>query len=286
MFNSQLKIVAIFTAFFVLISGLFIVDERQQALIIQFGEVIRTVSKPGLHFKVPLIQEAKFFEKRILNVFAAEKEVLAADQKRIIVNAFLKYKITDPLTFYQTVRDENGAKLRLIGALESSMRQVIGERPLVAMLTDKRSEIMSQIAQLVNNQTEKSGIKVVDVRISRADLPKENSAAIYSRMQTDREKEAKEFRAQGNEEALKIKSEAEKESKTLLANAKKQSEIIRGHGDAKAYKILTNTIGQDQDFYSFYRTLQAYTYSLKKDNTTIIMSPNNDFMRYLKTLRD
>lgn len=276
------KFIAIIAVLTLLISGLFVVDQRQQALIIQFGEVVKTIEQPGLHFKIPFIQEARFFEKRILNVFAAEREMLAKDQKRIIINAYAKYKIEDPLKFYQTVRDENGAKIRLIGAVESSMRQVIGEKPLSALLTDERAAIMKRISELVNNQASKSGIKVVDVRISRADLPKENSAAIYSRMQTDREKEAKEFRAQGNEESLKIKSEAERESKEILADARKHAEILRGEGDAKAYKIVATTMGQDQEFFAFYRSLQAYTNSLKKENTTVILTPNSSFMKYLK----
>jgi membrane protease subunit HflC len=282
MFNFANKIIILIIALFVGVNGIFIVDQRQQALVVRFGEVTRSVTEAGLNYKVPFIDEIKYFDKRILNVLAEEREVLAEDQKRVIVNAFAKYQIIDPLKFFQTVRDIPGANIRILGALESSMRQVIGDRPLSALLSDKRAQIMGDIGELVNKTVLNSGMKLVDVRITRADLPNENSAAIYSRMQSEREKEAREFRAQGNEESQKIKSIADKESRSILADAKKQAEILHGQGDAKGYQIIADAVAQDTEFFKFYRTMQAYEKVLKNENTKMIISPENKFFKMLK----
>ncbi|MBN8828829.1 MAG: protease modulator HflC [Sphingobacteriia bacterium] len=279
--NYMMKIFAVVLGLFIIINSLFIVDERKQALIFQFGEVVRTEREAGLHIKVPFIQRVAYSDKMILDVAAAEREVLAKDQKRIIVNAYAKYKIIDPLKYYQSVRNISEARTRLISDLESSMRQVIGEVPLSALLTNERALMMKRISSIVNEKALKAGIKIVDVRISRADLPKENSNAIYSRMQADREKEAKEFRAQGFEDAQRIKSEADKESREILAEAKMTAEITRGEGDKEANKIIASIVESDPEFYGFYRTLQAYKTALNKNNTKLVITPESEFFKYI-----
>lgn len=279
--NDVLKITGVIFGLFLLINSLFILDQRQQAIVIQFGEAVRTVDDAGLHFKVPFIQRVLFFENMILDVAASEKEVLAKDQKRIIVNAFAKYRIVDVLKYYQTVKSSFQAKSRLMRDLESSIRQVVGEKPLTALLTNERSEMMKKIANILDEKAEKAGVKIVDVRISRADLPKENSAAIYSRMQADREKEAKEFRAQGNEEAALIKSEADKNSRGILADARKKAEITRGEGDREANKLVAEAVSGDSEFYSFYKTLESYKNSMSSDNTQFILTPDSDYLKFI-----
>ncbi|MBN9543492.1 MAG: protease modulator HflC [Alphaproteobacteria bacterium] len=279
--NSILKITVFLVGLFLLLNSIFVLDQRQQAMVIQFGESVRTVEEAGLHFKVPFIQRVTFFENMILDVSAAEKEVLAKDQKRIIVNAYAKYRIVDVLKYYQSVRSSAQAKSRLISDLESSIRQVVGEEPLTALLTNERAKIMKRIATILNEKSMKAGIKIVDVRISRADLPKENSAAIYSRMQTDREKEAKEFRAQGNEEAALIKSEADKNARNIIADAKKQAEILRGEGDKESNRVIAEMMSGDTEFYSFYKTLESYKNSLSSENTKMVITPDSDYLRYL-----
>jgi modulator of FtsH protease HflC len=268
---------------FLLFNSLFILDQREQAILMQFGEAVKTFEEPGLKFKAPFIQNIMFFEKRVLNLFAEEKEVIAKDQKRLIVNAYAKYVIKDPLAFFKTVRDEAGARSRLNSVLDSSLRQTIADVPLASLLTVERADIMAKISQLVNNQVKGFGIDVIDVRIMRADLPKENSDAIYKRMQTDREKEAKEFRAQGAEEAQIIKAKADKERTIILADADKQSQTLMGEGDSIASLTYANAYGRDTDFFAFFRTMQAYESAIKKDNTTVIMSPDSEFLRYFKS---
>lgn len=275
-------IFVIFIISFVVLNSLFIVNERQMAMVFQFGEAVKRVDKPGLTFKIPLIQQVKFFDKRLLNLRADEKEVIAKDQKRLIVNAFAKYKIIDPLKFFQTVHDELGAAKRLNSLLDSSLRQVLGEVPLSALLTDERSKIMQRICDLATSMAQSFGIEVVDVRIMRADLPKENSLAIYKRMQTDREKAAKEFRAQGAEEAQRVRSEADKERKLIISGAERDAQYLQAEGDTIAYQNYANAYSVDPDFYGFYRSMQAYTVALQKDNTNVIISPENDFLKYFK----
>lgn len=268
-------------AVFLALNSCYVVDQRQQALVFQFGEVVKVVKKAGLHIKLPIIQKVVYYDNRILNVTAEDKEVTAKDQKKIIVNAFAKYKIQDPIKFYQSVRDEIGLRSRLNQILESSLRSIIGKSVLTDLLTEKRTTIMKEIQQLVNEQAVNFGIEIIDVRILRADLPKENSEAIFKRMQTDREKAAKEFRAEGAEEAERIKSRADKDRKIILAEAQKNAEIIRGEGDGISGKIFADAFNQDPEFYNFYRSLQAYKEALGKNDTTIILSPDSEFLRYM-----
>lgn len=262
-------------------SALFSVDQRNSAVVFQFGEAMRTIEKPGLNIKVPFIQNVEFFDKRILNVEAEAKELTASDGKRVIVDAFAKFKIIDPVMFYKTVHNYQGVKIRLNKILESSMRKVIGRVPLTSLLTSERSEIMQNILNQVNKEAKSFGVDVIDVRILRSDLPKENSAAIYSRMQTAREKEATQIRAEGQEEAARISSKADKESKILLAEAYMQAQIIKGEGDSEAAKIYNQAYSVDPEFYKFYRSLEVYKNTLQKDNTSFVLSPDAELLKYL-----
>lgn len=244
--------------FLSVVSALFTVDQRHSAVVFQFGEAVRTIESPGLNIKIPFIQNVELFDKRILNVEAEAKELTASDGKRVIVDAFAKFRIVDPVMFYKTVHNYQGVKIRLNKNLESSMRKVIGRLPLTSLLTNERSGIMSNILNQVNQEARNFGLDVIDVRILRADLPKENSAAIYRRMQTAREKEATQIRAEGQEEGARIRSKADKESKILLAEAYMQSQIIKGEGDRESAKIHNLAYSVDPEFYKFYRSLEVY----------------------------
>lgn len=281
--NKLHYILIAFIASIIVIGGsLFTVDQRQMGVVFQFGEAVRIIEKPGLNIKIPFIQNVQFLDKRILNVSAEEKEVTASDEKRIIVDAFAKYKIIEPIKFIKTVHNYAGANLRLNKTLESAMRTVIGKHPLNTLLTDKRADLMYQIRDLVHAETTAFGIELMDVRILKADLPKENSEAIYSRMQTERFKEAKQIRAEGAEEAARIKARADKENKIILATAFMNSQKIKGLGDNEAARIYNAAYSKDPEFYKFYRSLIAYKSSLAKDNTQFVLSPNSEFFKYLR----
>lgn len=277
---------------FVFFNSFFIVDQTEQALVLQFGAPVRVEQEPGMKFKMPFIQNVEYFDKRLIDFDSEPKEVIASDQKRLIVDAFVRYRIVDPLRFKQTVSDERTMRSRLNSILESSLRQVLGSQPLAALISEKRSEVMDDIRDLVNMQargvkTEGAppggfGIEVVDVRIKRADLPAANSEGIYKRMQTERQREAAEFRARGAEDAQKIRSQADKERTILLAEARKKAEIIRGEGEAEATKIFAQSFGQDQDFFQFYRTMQAYKKTLSPKDTTMVLSPDSGFLKMLE----
>ena len=285
-----------FGVLFILSNSLFVVYQTQQALVLQFGKPIRVEQKPGLKFKIPFVQNVEFFDSRLLDFDAEPKEVIAADQKRLIVDAFVRYRITNPLLFKQTVSNERTMRLRLNSILESSLRQVIGEVPLSAVISEKRTETMNKIKMLVNAQAHGQkveggadnimrggfGVEVVDVRIKRADLPVINNDSIYRRMQTEREQIAKEYRAQGAEDAQKIRSSADKERTILLAEARKKAEILRGEGDKEATRIFAQSFGQDAQFFAFYRTMQAYKKTMDKDNTSMVLSPNSQFLKYME----
>ncbi|ABV75772.1 MULTISPECIES: protease modulator HflC [spotted fever group] len=274
----------IFTIVFGLIlisSSLFSVDQRQSAVVFQFGEAVRTIENPGLNIKIPFIQNVEFFDKRLLDVEVEAKELTAADGKRVIVDAYAKFQINNPVMFYKTVHDYQGVKIRLTRNLESSMRKVIGKISLSSLLSQERSNVMLNILNQVDGEAKSFGIDVVDVRILRADLPKENSAAIYRRMQTAREKEATQIRAEGQEESVRIRSKADKESKIILAKAYRDAQIIKGDGDEKAAKIYNSAYSVDPEFYKFYRSLLVYKNSLKKENTNFVISPDAEVLKYL-----
>ncbi len=268
-------------AIVILINSMFFaVEQRQQALVLQFGNPVRVIKSPGLKFKLPFVQNVLFFDKRILDLGVKDQEVIASDQKRLIINAYAKFKIVDPLKFYTTVRNIYGIRSRLSAIIDSSLRQIIGEIPLSRLLTEDRSTIMQNIRSVVAKESEIFGVEIIDVRIVRGDLPKENSEAIFARMQTEREKEAREIRANGAEQAQKIKAEADKQRTIILSSARKDSSIIKGEGDAEATKIYAKSFGVDPEFSYFYLSMKAYADSLKNDNTRLVISPENEFFNY------
>jgi membrane protease subunit HflC len=283
--NSNLKspyvLAVIFVVIFIMNNCLYVVNQTQYGVVFQFGEAVRVVEEPGLQIKIPFIQQLEYFDKRILNVEAEAKELTASDGKRVIVDAFARFQVTDPVKFYKTVHDYSGFKLRLNKILESAMRKVIGKISLTALLSDERSKVMKQIRDFLNEESEFFGVVVIDVRILRADLPKENSAAIYKRMQTEREKEAKQIRAEGLEEALKIRSTADKESQIIIAEAYMQSQTIKSEGDTESSKIYNLAYSKDPDFYKFYKSLNTYKNTLKKEDTNFILSAESELFKYL-----
>ena len=261
-------------------SSVFSVHETRQALVLQFGNPIRTVQDSGLNFKTPFVQAVKFMEKRILEFDAPPVEAVAADKKRIVVDAYARFRISQPLKFYQTVNNEVTARNRLAPIINSSMRNVIGRVKLEVLLSAKRDELMQEIRRLVNDEAIKLGIEIVDVRIKRADLPEANSQAVYELMRAERKRIATEIRAEGAERSQKITATADRERVVLLAVAQKQSEITRGEGDAQRNNVFANAYKEDPEFFSFYRSLQAYRTALQSDDTTMVLSPNSDFFNY------
>ena len=276
-----LIIVLAATVFF----SIFIVKEINQAIVLQFGDPKRIILKPGLNFKIPFIQNVVFLDKRILNLDAPPEEVIASDQKRLIVDAFARFQIVDPLKFYISVGNERVARSRLSTIINSRIRNVLGTQRLQTLLSEDRNKQMALIQDGVNNEAEKFGIKIVDVRIKRADLPPANSEAIYRRMQTEREREAKEFRAKGAEMAITITSTADKEVTVILADAQKQSEIMKGEGDGQRNKIFADAFGQDPEFFAFYRAMQAYEKALIGGETSLILSPDSEFFKFFGNIK-
>ncbi len=265
----------------VLLAGsVFTVHQSRQALILQFGNPVRVVREPGLHFKVPFIQQVEFFERRVLDHDAPAVELILGDQKRLVVDAFTRYRIADPLRFRQAVGSEALFRQRLEPTVFAALRSVLGETSLIDVLSKDRVALMGRIRDEANKALARFGVEVVDVRIKRADLPAENSQAIFRRMQTEREREAKELRAQGAEIAQRIRARADRERRVLIAEAQRRAEILRGEGDAEAIRIFAEASGQDVDFFKFYRTMQAYRQALGDGNTSIVMSPESDFFRF------
>ena len=260
--------------------SLFVVQEINQAIVLQFGDPKKVISKPGLQVKIPFIQNVVFLDRRILSLDPPPEEVIASDQKRLIVDAYARFKIVDPLKFYISVGDERVARSRLATIINSRLRSVLGTQSLATLLSEDRTKQMAIIQEGVNTEAEGFGITIIDVRIKRADLPQANSEAIYKRMQTEREREAKEFRAKGAEMAVTITSTADKEVTVILANAKKQSEIMKGEGDGKRNKIFADAFGKDPNFFSFYRAMQAYEKALIGGDTSLILSPDSDFFKF------
>jgi membrane protease subunit HflC len=275
-------IVAVF-AFVALIVGyssLFEVYQTQQALVVRLGQVVRVVDEPGLHVKVPFIDSIIAIDKRILDLEAPAQEVIASDQKRLVVDAFARYRIKDPLRFYQTLGSITGANSQLAILLNSALRRVLGEVTFTHVVRDQRAELMARIRDLVDHEAATYGIQVVDVRIRRADLPEQNSQAVYQRMQTERQREAAEFRAQGAQRAQEIRSRADREVTVLVADATSQSEQIRGEGDAKRNQIFADAFTKDPDFFAFYRSMQAYEAGLKANDTRLLLKPDSNFFRF------
>ena len=282
MFNKKIFLPIILIFLLIFFSALFIVRQTEQALVLQFGDPIRVIKEPGLKIKIPLIQNAIFYDTRVLDFDAEVEEVILSDQKRLLVDAFIRYQIVDPLKFYQTVSNEAGFKARVGGILSGSLRRFLGSDPLEVVLSQDRFELMEKIQEGIDVETINFGVKMVDVRIKRADLPKANSEAIFARMRAEREKEARQFRAEGSEESQRIKSKAEKEKAVILANANKESQTIRGEGDGESVRIYAETFKKDEDFFSFYRSMEAYKKAFKDgdDEPTLILSPDSDFFKY------
>jgi len=263
-----------------LFTALFTVHQTQQALVLQFGEPRQVVRDAGLHFKVPFVQNVITIDKRILDLDIQPEEVIASDQKRLVVDAFARFRITDPLVFYQTVGNEAVARSRLGTILQSSLRRVLGEESFEAVVRDDRSKLMGRIKDQMNGEASQFGIDVIDVRIRRADLPEANSQAIFRRMQTEREREAAEFRARGQEVAQRIRANADREVTVTIAESTRNAEIIRGEGDACRNRIFAAAFGIDPDFFAFYRSMQAYEQSTLQGDTTAVLSPDSEFFRF------
>ena len=269
----------------VVFQSLFIVQEISQAIVLQFGDPKKIITKAGLNFKLPFIQNVVYLDRRILNLDNAPEEVIAADQKRLIVDAIARFKIVDPLKFYISVGNERVARSRLSTIINSRIRGVLGKQELATLLSTDRAKQMAIIQNDVNNEAKNFGIEIVDVRIKRADLPQANSDAIFRRMQTEREREAKEFRAKGAEMAVTITSTADKDVTVILADAQKKSEIMKGEGDGRRNKIFADAFGQDPEFFAFYRAMQAYEKALIGGETSLVLSPDSEFFKFFGNVK-
>ncbi len=270
----------------------FIVRQTEQAILLQFGEVKKivnaydvddegqVVNNAGLNWKYPVIQEVVYYDKRILDLDSQPLEVIVSDQKRLVVDAFVRYRITNPLKFYQTVRNELTARSRLGNVLEASVRSVLGAATFQDVVRDRRDALMQTIRDQVNSEAKTLGISIIDVRIKRADLPEANSEAIYARMQTERQREATEIRSEGNAQANRIKATADRQATVIKAEATKKGEQLRGEGDAERNRIFAEAFGRDPDFFAFYRSMQAYENALASKDTRLVISPNSEFFQY------
>jgi len=272
--------VLIVAALIVAYSSLFTIYQTQQALVLRLGQPRPPITEPGLHVKAPFIDTVVYIDKRILDLEAPPQEVIASDQKRLVVDAFARYKIIDPLRFYQTLGSIPGANSQLSILLNSALRRVLGEVTFSHVVRDQRADLMLRIRDLVDHEAAGYGIQVVDARIRRADLPEQNSQAVYQRMQTERQREAAEFRAQGAQKGQEIRSRADREVTVLVAEATSQSEQIRGEGDATRNQIFADAFNKDPDFFAFYRSMQAYEQGLRTSDTRYMLKPDSNFFRY------
>jgi len=275
-----LFIIAIIIILIIVNFSFFVVDETRQAIVLQFGKPIKAIQEAGLHYKIPFIQNVVFFEDRLLIYDAAPTEIITKDKKTLIVDNYARWRIIDPLLFLQTVRDINGAQTRLDDIIYSELRIDLGLFNMNEIISEKRSAIMERVTQKSNEKSNTYGIEIVDVRIKRVDLPAENEKYIYDRMKAERERIAKQYRAEGQEESAKIIAETEREKTIILAEAYKNAQILRGEGDAEAIKIYAESFNQDPEFYSFFRTLEAYKNTLN-EKTTMVLSADSEFLKYL-----
>jgi len=277
---SVVGLIMIVAAFVVSRQIFFTVDEREQVIITQFGEYKRTIKQPGLAFKLPFLQTVNRFDRRILVSDAPQAEYLTQDKKRLVADPVTRWRINDPLLFYKTVRDESGARARLDDLVFSELRREVASHTFAAVIGAKREPIMDAVAASAREKAREFGIAVVDVRIKRADLPREVQASVFARMQAEREREAKRYRSEGEEEAAKLRAQTDKERTIVLAEAEQQAQRLRGDGDAQATTIYAGAYGKDPEFYSFLRSLQAYEQFLGK-RTTLLLSADTDLFRYL-----
>jgi modulator of FtsH protease HflC len=263
--------------------SIFIVNPTQQALVLQLGRIVEQPKEnPGFYFKIPFVQNVVYLDKRVLNLDMPPLEPISSDKKRLVVDAFARYRISDPVLFYQRVSNVQTANRRLSTLLQSSLRSELGKTSFVALVRDDRSGVMEAIRKDVGANAKELGIEVVDVKIRRADLPDANSQAIYERMKTERQREATELRAQGEEVARRIRSRADRDATVLVAEANRDSEIIRGDGDAERNKIFAEAFGADPEFFAFYRSMQAYEAGLQSGDTSLVLSPDSSFFRFFK----
>jgi membrane protease subunit HflC len=284
---SGIGLVVLAVIAFVLYLSVFIVDQRQQALVLRFGQVVaplggdlQPITTPGLYYKLPLIDNVVYFEKRILDLDSPPLEVIASDQKRLVVDAFGRYKIVNALLFYQAVGSEEAARERLSLILNSAIRRVLGDATFIQLVRDERATLMQKITEQVSREAQSFGIQVVDVKIRRADLPAENSQAIYQRMQTERQRQAAEIRAQGDQAARRIRAEADRQATVIVAEANGEASRLQGDGEAERNRIFAQAYGQDPDFFAFYRSMLAYQAGLKPGSTRLLLSPDSEFFRY------
>lgn len=279
--NLTIAAVAVAVLLVLGLSSTFVVQQTEQALVLRFGNPVRVISEPGLKFRLPIAETIEKFDNRVLDIDPEAEEVIASDQKRLVVDAFARYRIVDPLRFFQAVSNERGLQARLERIINGTLRNVVGNVTLASVLSEERAKIMSEIQKQVQNEAKNFGIDVIDVRIRRADLPQANSEAIFARMKSEREREAKEFRAQGAELAQRIRARADRERTVLLADAQKQAQILRGDGDAQQVEIWAKAANQDPDFFVFYRSMEAYREALGGD-TTLVLQPDSDFLRFFR----
>ena len=276
------SLVAVAIAGFLAVQSLFTVQQTEQAIVLQFGQAKRTVLEPGLYFKYPFIQNVLYFDKRLLDLDAQPKEIIAADQERLVVDAFAKFQIIDPLKFFQKVGSENSARIQLLGFLDSNLRAVLGNVVSNQIISGERSNLMQLIEEGVNRQVETAdyGIEIRDVRIRRADLPDSISERVFERMKSERQQEASQIRAEGEEAARRIRAQAERNRTIILARARESSEITRGEGDGFRTAIFACSFGNDPDFFAFYRSMQAYEKAFQSQDTTMVLSPDSDFFKF------
>lgn len=258
----------------------FIVHQNEQVIVLRLGEPRQIIKTPGLNWKVPILETVEFFDKRILDLDTLPQEVTASDQKRLVVDAFTRYRIADPLKFFQTVRNEARVRITLGPIVDSSMRRVLGAATFQEVVRDKREELMKRIAKIVNDEGKEFGIEVVDVRIKRADLPGPNSKSVFARMRSEREREAAEFRAEGGASANRLRATADREVTVLMAEATRKGELLRGDGEAERNRVFADAFNRDADFFAFYRSMQAYDTSMKEKGTRMLLSPDSEFFRY------
>jgi modulator of FtsH protease HflC len=271
--------VVLFIFVIVAYSTLFTVNQTKQALVVRLGQPVRVITEPGLNVKIPFIDAVIYVDKRILDLESPAQEVIASDQKRLVVDAFARYRVKDPLKFYQTV-GESGANSQLAILLNSALRSVLGGATLVDVVRTMREQLMSQVRAQLDHEAQQFGIEVVDVRIRRADLPEQNSQAVYQRMQTERQREAAEFRAQGSQKSQEIRAKADRDVTVLLAEATSHSEQIRGQGDSERNRIFADAYNRDPEFFAFYRSMQAYERSMQHGDTRLVLKPDSDFFRF------
>ena len=276
-------IVSLFVLFAVVIVGycsIFTVAQTEQVLVVRLGEPIRVVTDPGLNFKAPFIDTVISIDKRILDLENPSQEVIASDQKRLVVDAFARYRIKDALRFYQRIGSIQAANIQLTTLLNAALRRVLGEVNFITVVRDEREALMARIREQLDREADGYGIQVVDVRIRRADLPEQNSQAVYQRMQTERQREAAEFRAQGGQKAQEIRSKADREATVIVAEANSTAEQVRGAGDGERNRLFADAYGKDPDFFSFYRSMSAYETALRSNDTRFLLRPDSDFFKF------